>query len=98
MPLSQTLPGNQQTDLVTFTIKINGNAVSTQYQVSSIIITKEVNRIPAAKIIVYDGDAAMQDFSVSNEDTFIPGSDIEITGGYHLDETSIFQGIILRHS
>lgn len=97
MPFNQTLPGNQ-TDLVTFTIKVNDETVSAQYQVSSIIISKEVNRIPSAKIIIYDGDAAMQDFSISNQDTFAPGAKIEITAGYHSDESSVFTGIVLKHS
>ncbi|HWB25754.1 MAG TPA: type VI secretion system tip protein VgrG [Chitinophagaceae bacterium] len=98
MPLSQTLPGTQETDLVTFTIKANGQAISAQFQVALISISKEVNRIPSAKLIVNDGDAAAQDFAVSNDDTFKPGTEIEITAGYHSDEQSIFKGIILRHS
>ncbi len=98
MALSQTLPGTQQRDLVTFTIKVNGEAVSTQYQVVSIIVSKEVNKIPLAKLVIFDGDAAAQDFSVSNEPTFIPGTEVEVTAGYHSDETSIFKGIILKHS
>jgi Rhs element Vgr protein len=96
--LSQTLPGTQNTDLVTFTLKVNGAAVSVQYQVALISISNEVNRIPTAKIMIYDGDAATQDFSVSNEETFIPGTELEITVGYHSDETSLFKGIILKHS
>ena len=98
MALSQTLPGTQNTDLVTFTVKANGQAISAKYQVSVVSITKEVNRIPFAKIIVSDGNAAAQDFAVSNEATFVPGTEIEITAGYHSDETSIFKGIILKHS
>ena len=98
MPLSQTLPGTQITDLVTFTIKVNGNPVSTQYQINSIVISKEINRIAAAKIIICDGDAAAQDFSISNQETFIPGAAVEITCGYNLDETSLFKGMVLRHS
>jgi len=98
MPLSQTLPGTQTTDLVTFTIKVNGNPVSTQYQINSIVISKEINRITAAKITICDGDAAAQDFSISNQETFIPGAAVEITCGYDLDETSLFKGIVLRHS
>ena len=93
MPLSQTLPGTQNTDLVTFTIKANGEAIGTQYQVASINISKEVNRIPMAKIVIYDGDAAAQDFSISNEETFVPGTEIEITAGYHSEETTVFNGI-----
>jgi Rhs element Vgr protein len=95
---SQSLPGTQETDLVTSTIKINGTAIGMQYQVASIVVQNEVNRIPSAKIILYDGDAAAQDFEVSNEATFVPGAEIEITVGYHSNETSIFSGIILKHS
>lgn len=98
MPLSQTLPETGNTDLVTFTIKANGEPVSTQYQVSSINITKEVNRIPSAKIIIYDGDAAAQDFQVSDEETFVPGTEIEILAGYDSTENSLFKGIVVSHS
>lgn len=98
MPFSQTLPGDQKTALVTFTIKINGNAVGTQYQVASISIINEINRIPSAKVMIYDGDAAAQDFSISNESTFIPCSPIELWVGYDSDEQLIFSGIIIKHS
>ncbi|HTA26595.1 MAG TPA: type VI secretion system tip protein VgrG [Bacteroidia bacterium] len=97
MPLSQTLPGTQNTDLVTFTIKVNGTAINTQYQVKSIGVINELNRIPSATLMIYDGDAAKQDFAVSNEPTFAPGTDIEILAGYHSDETSVFKGIIVHH-
>lgn len=98
MALSETLPGTQQRDLVTFTLKVNGEAISPGYRVASIVVSKEVNKIPVARLMVYDGDAAAQDFKVSNEETFIPGAEIEITAGYHTDEVSIFGGIILKHS
>lgn len=98
MSLSQTLPQTQTTDLVTFTIKVNGNAIGTTYQVVSLNANYEVNRVPMAKLVIYDGDAATQDFAVSNEDTFKPGAEIEIAAGYHSDENPIFSGIILRHS
>jgi phage protein D len=98
MALSQTLPGNQQTDLVTFSLKVNGESLSTQYQVASVLVSKEVNKIPFAKLVIYDGDPAAQDFAVSNEETFIPGAEIEILAGYHSDEATIFKGIILKHS
>ena len=44
MALSQTLPGTTQTDLVTFTLKINDEAITTRYRVTSILISKEVNK------------------------------------------------------
>lgn len=72
--------------------------MSTQYQVASITVVNEVNRVPVAKLAIYDGDAATQDFVVSNEETFVPGTEIEITAGYHSVEAILFSGIILRHS
>ncbi len=98
MPLSQTLPGPQNTDLVTFTIKVNGTTIPGTYQVVSMGFTSEINRIPAAKLVIYDGDPAKQDFPVSNTDTFVPGGQIEISVGYHSDEAVLFNGIILKHS
>ncbi|MDP9075933.1 MAG: type VI secretion system tip protein VgrG [Bacteroidota bacterium] len=98
MSLSQTLPGPQNTDLVTFTIKVNGTALGTTYQVVSMTFSKEINRIPIAKLVIYDGDPAKQDFPVSNEATLVPGATIEIAVGYHSDEATLFNGVILRHS
>ena len=98
MPLSQTLPGTQKTDLVTFTIKINGEAIDPTYQVSTMTISKEINRIPYARLIIFDGDAAAQDFAVSDQETFVPGAEIEINLGYNSDESVVFSGIILKHS
>ena len=98
MSLSQTLPGPQDTDLVTFTIKVNGTTLGAAYQMVSINFHKEINRIPMAKLVIYDGDAAAQDFAISNEATLVPGAEIEIAVGYHSDEATLFNGIILRHS
>src|SRR4051812_36743012 len=98
MSLSQTLPGPQDTNLVTFTIKVNGTTLGAAYQMVSINFHKEINRIPMAKLVIYDGDAAAQDFAISNEATLVPGAEIEIAVGYHSDEATLFNGIILRHS
>jgi Rhs element Vgr protein len=98
MSLSQTLPGTQNTDLVTFTIKVNGTVLGATYQVASMNFSKEINRIPIAKLLIYDGDASAQDFAISNEPTLIPGAEIEIAVGYHAEEATLFNGIILKHS
>nr|DAK73158.1 MAG TPA: baseplate assembly protein [Bacteriophage sp.] len=60
--------------------------------------SKEINRIPVAKLLIYDGDASAQDFAISNEATLVPGAEIEIAVGYHADEATLFNGIILKHS
>jgi len=39
----------------------------------SISITKEINHIPVAKIVIRDGEAADANFEISNGNDFIPG-------------------------
>lgn len=97
MPNLRLLPNQQSTDLVTFTILVNGIPVGKEIGIVSIAVNKEVNKIPWAKITIQDGDVAKEDFEVSNQDTFKPGNEIEIEAGYHSEEATIFKGIIVKH-
>lgn len=89
---------SQNPDLSTFTVLVDGDALSGEYHVHSVSVSKEVNRIPTATIVISDGDSAKQDFELSNQDLLIPGKEIEITAGYHSDEETIFKGIIVKHN
>ena len=84
-------------DLPTLTLKSDGTKVGGQYNVLSVVVHHEVNRIPVARISLMDGDPALEDFPASNEDLFAPGREIEVLAGYHSDEESIFKGIVVRH-
>lgn len=85
-------------DLATQTIKINGNKIATTFQIVSIAIAKEIDRVPFAKLVLLDGEASSAEFNASNEDLFVPGNEIEILTGYHSEEETIFKGIIIKHS
>lgn len=85
-------------DLATCTVLVNGAELSNAYQVMNVVVEREVNRIPSAKIILLDGDPASRDFELSNKDLFVPGSEIEIQAGYHSEENTIFKGIVIKHS
>ena len=95
---SGVIQTSQSPDLVTFKILTEGQELSNIYQVKSIMVQKEVNRIPTAKIVLIDGQASERDFALSNEDSLIPGKSIEITAGYHSDEETIFKGIVIKHN
>ena len=98
MAVSTTLPaGTSTSGLVTFTIKIGGEAISKVYGVFSIIVVKEINKIPLANIVILDGSASKRDFEASNQDLFIPGQEIEILSGNVTKESTIFKGIIIKH-
>ncbi|CAL1517150.1 type VI secretion system tip protein VgrG [Chitinophaga sp. MM2321] len=94
---SRILPTSTPVGLVTFTIKMEGEAISQVYGVLSMVVNKEVNKIPSADIVLQDGSAADENFEVSSLDLFIPGKEIEILVGYQSDETTIFKGIIIKH-
>jgi Rhs element Vgr protein len=92
------LPIEQDTSRPSYTIKVNGEAVSSILAVKSMVIFNEVNRIPAASICIGDGDPALADWPVSNEELFVPGNEIEILCGYHGIDEPVFKGIVTRHS
>ena len=85
-------------DLITFKVLVSGELLPQSTHVLSIDVEKEVNRIPWAKLVIRDGDPATQEFSVSNEELFVPGKEIEIKAGYHSDEETIFKGIVIKHN
>ena len=97
MPNLRLLPDQGNTDLVSFSLQVNGLPVGKEIGVVHIAVHKEVNKIPWAKIMIQDGDVATEDFEISNQETFKPGNEIEILAGYHGDETTIFKGIIVKH-
>lgn len=95
---SGVIQTSKSSDLVTHKILIEGDELSKTYQVKSLVVQNEVNRIPMAQIVLIDGEASERDFKLSNEDLLIPGKKIEITAGYHNDEETIYKGIIIKHS
>ncbi len=98
MPEERVIRTARAADLVTFKILVDGTELSSSYQVLSITVEKEINRIPWAKIVLLDGDPAQQDFVLSNEIFFAPGKEIEIKAGYHSDEETIFKGLVIGHN
>jgi Rhs element Vgr protein len=69
------------------------------YQLLSIRVQREVNRIPRADLTLIDGDPADQKFAISDTDFFAPGSNIEIRLGYEGEQDqTVFKGLVLTHS
>ena len=95
---SRVIQTSKSADLATFKVIVDGEELSKKFQVKRILVNKEVNRIASATIVLIDGDAANQDFELSNEEIFVPGNTIEISAGYHSDEDLIFKGIVIKHS
>ncbi len=87
-------PLHSKVDLTTFTILVAGKEISEAYEVKSIQIQKEVNKVSTAKIVLFDGDAAEENFEISESDDFVPGKEIKIKLGYHSTEEDAFEGVV----
>ena len=98
MPEQRIINTSRSADLVTHKILVDGEELSKSFQVMNMVIEKEINRIPTARIVLLDGDAASQEFKLSNEELFIPGKEVEIKAGYHSDEETIFKGLVIKHN
>lgn len=86
--------------VVTATIESNGNVLNPVYQLMSLDINREVNRIPYAQLVLIDGDAATRKFPLSDEDFFSPGNEIEIKLRYEGQQktaATVFKGLVIRH-
>ncbi|MBV6441927.1 MAG: hypothetical protein EPGJADBJ_03620 [Saprospiraceae bacterium] len=91
------LPVKAQAGNISFSVLANGTEVSSTTEILSVLTQKEANRIPMARLVIRDGNAATEDFAVSNEGTFLPGSELEIKAGYDQQYETIFKGIVVRH-
>lgn len=94
---SRTIPTQASTDLATFRIFTNGTEISTTIALVSLAVSKGVNKIPTARLVLSDGNMAKEDFELSASEDFVPGAEIEIHAGYHSIEDPIFKGIIIKH-
>ena len=92
------IPTNSQYGVVTTQVRVDGAEIPPTTQVLTIAITKEVNRIPTAILVIRDGDPALETFAESDSNHFIPGKEIDIRVGRDGHNESLFKGIIVRHA
>src|SRR5688572_5375286 len=92
------IPNTAVHDVASYEILVNDSPVDSSFQVLSISVAKEINRIPVARIIFRDGDASERNFSLSNEDVFVPGKKIKINIGRDGNNKQAFKGIVTRHA
>ena len=96
MPEERIIPAVES--VAEFKIKIGDEEIPRTIEVLSVHVSKIVNRISFAKIVLQDGDPASGKFENSSDDLFIPGNEIEITAGDPDNQTAVFTGIITKQS
>src|ERR1044071_6978216 len=93
-----SLTNTSEHDVSSFDILIDDKAIDPAYQVMSVSVTRQVNRIPVAKILLRDGEASARTFEISTKDDFVPGKKIKVKAGRDGKNSQVFKGIIVRHA
>lgn len=86
--------------VVTATILSDGSPIKDTYEVLSIDVRREVDRIPAATLVLLDGNPAEGTFAISETEVFRPGKEIAIKLRYEGEpgsEGTVFKGLVVRH-
>ncbi len=91
------IPVQASHNVSTFDILIDSKLVDPGYQVLSISVTKEINKIPTAKIVLQDGNSSEENFKISEEEEFLPGKSITVKAGRDGENNQLFKGIIVKH-
>lgn len=84
--------------VLSYTILVDGAAIAASIEVVSVDIHIAANRINTATLVLNDGNMAENLFPTSDSATFLPGAEITIQLGYDQQQTSVFSGIIIKHS
>ncbi|GAA4276747.1 type VI secretion system tip protein VgrG [Aquimarina mytili] len=85
--------------VVTAIIKSEGIEISGTYELLSIDVTNEFNKIPTAELRFIDGDIPKKEFKILDDTSFDLGKQITIALKYEEkteEETKIFSGIVVN--
>jgi len=91
------IPNASTYNTVSYAILVNGNAVNPVYELQSLVITREFNRIPSALLTFKDGDPSQSTFPLSDQADFAPGNLIQVNIGRDGQNATAFKGMIIRH-
>lgn len=86
--------------LVTVTVLSDSKVIDPTYELLSVHVNYEINRVPYAELVLFDGDAANHKFAISDASVFEPGKEIEIKLRYEDDsisEKTVFKGLAVTH-
>ncbi|MBU6167420.1 MAG: hypothetical protein KGQ86_00140 [Bacteroidetes bacterium] len=81
-----------------FNITFDGTPLSDDLMVYKILTWSEVNKLARARIEIIGGDTSLHLFPESEESSFEPGKEVQISLGFDQINTIVFKGIIIKHN
>ncbi len=82
------------------TIVRAGKPVDVEFALISVEVDRQLDRIPDARLVLFDGSVARGDFPISDSEDFQPGNELEIKIRYEGDgsrDATVFKGLVMRH-
>lgn len=77
-------------------IASNGSELPAKFDIVSVEVVREINRIPYAQIVLADGEISKSEFPALESDLLAPGSEIEIKVREGDSITPLFKGLVAR--
>ena len=96
MSPENTIPTPATPDVCTFAVLIDGAEIPGKFQLVSLSVSHELNRIPFAELHLLDGQASTGTFEASDDELFAPGKSIEIQLGYRATNDKVFSGLVVK--
>jgi Rhs element Vgr protein len=90
-------PSKLSSGILSMDILINGKEINNTYEIMSIEVNRQVNKIASAYFSLHltPEESEGKTFKISESDEFLPGNKVEIKAGYNQKNEPIFKGIII---
>lgn len=84
--------------VVTVTIQCDGQTIPADTPVLSVDVRRALNRLPAATLLLQDGDVATGEFAISDSGLFKTGAVVNIAARYEGGDADarLFSGVVVR--
>ncbi|MEL6638959.1 MAG: Rhs element Vgr protein, partial [Bacteroidota bacterium] len=89
--ISLDIPPDGGGNLPSYRIFSNGTELSTDFVIQSMMVSRKVNKIPTARLVLLDGSIPQEDFATSNGPDLAPGAEVEIQMGYRGEDETVFK-------
>ncbi len=94
--ISLDIPAAGGGNLPSYRIFSNGTELGTDFVIQSMMISRKVNKVPTARLVLTDGSIPNEEFETSSGPDLAPGAEIEIQMGYRGEDETVFKGIIVK--
>ena len=93
MPIS---PQSESEDVIACRVLLAGSEPADTVEILEIEVQRAVGQLPSARVTLADGNVLSGDWPLADNDTCLPGTEIEIQAGYGDSLATIFKGLIVR--